>query len=435
MKALNYICLSVSLIMGLASCEMREEIKGKNESKDFGLLSLNVEAVAPKVSTKAAVPTDNFEVTVEGVSDEVKGYVKGFGKVTDVPVPLELSVGTYNVVSHTKGTLKKQMDYPYFNGSEELTIEKSKTTSAVVKCKMANSRIQLSYTAEFLASFQNWTITLDDGSDIAYKVEHDNSVGTSPEPGYYYFGENGAKYVTLNIRATTVEGNTVLFSQPYYKEDAESGYEDSDSPNFQGGDALIITLKPQKEDTPDGGTINIGVSVNILFTNSDTPVKIPVSDKEDQPVEPEPGEPGAGDQEPSLVLPEGGTFTSATFPKEFDAILKAPAGLKSVVVRISTTDDSDGGFMSTLQDLNFGKEGEGSLLKGSDLINNSDMQTLFDTFSNGTIIPKIGEKEYIFPISAFNILTSFNGTHTFYITLTDQNDKVAEGSIEITIIQ
>lgn len=430
MKALKYICLSVCLIMGLASCEMREEIKGKNESKDFGLLSLNVEAVAPKVSTKAVVPTDNFEVTVEGVSDEVKGYVKGFSKVTDVPTPLELSVGTYNVVSHTKGSLEKQMEYPYYKGFEELAIQKWKTTSAVVKCKMKNSRIQLNYTPEFLAAFKSWIITLDDGSDIAYKVEHDNSVGTSPEPGYYYFGENGAKYVTLNIRATTVEGNTVLFSQPYYKEDAESGYEDSDSPNFQGGDALIITLKPQKEDTPDGGTINIGVSVNILFTNSDTPVNITVTDKGDKPVKPEP-EPGpeTGDSEPSVVLPKDGSYPKTNIPSDLNAIFKTPAGLKSATVKISTDDKS---FESTLKDVPFDEKG--ALLTGTNLVGNKAMQELFDGLGQGYKTPEVGSKEYTFPISAFStFLGLFTGTHTFTITLEDNNNKSITGSLSLTI--
>lgn len=116
---------------------------------------------------------------------------------------------------------------------------------ANVQCKMRNSRIQLTYTPEFLAAFESWTITLDDGSDIAYSISHDNRVGTSPKAGYYAFEENGAEFVTLNIRATTVTGNAVTFSQPYYKKDAESGYDENDGANFMGGDALLITLKPK----------------------------------------------------------------------------------------------------------------------------------------------------------------------------------------------
>ena len=62
MKALNQIGLALCLLVGLASCEMREEILGKKESQGSGLLGLSVEAIAPKVQTKSAVVTDNFAV-------------------------------------------------------------------------------------------------------------------------------------------------------------------------------------------------------------------------------------------------------------------------------------------------------------------------------------------------------------------------------------
>lgn len=195
MKALNQIGMALCLLVGLASCEMREEILGKKESQGSGLLSLSVEAIAPKVQTKSAVVTDNFAVSIVGVSDEVKDYTKDFDRVSDLPASIELPVGTYNVVSHTPGDLKKRMDHPYYLGDKDLLIEKNKDTQANVQCKMRNSRIQLNYSVEFLAAFQSWTITLDDGSGIAYKVEHDNTIGTTPKVGYYAFEENGAEYV------------------------------------------------------------------------------------------------------------------------------------------------------------------------------------------------------------------------------------------------
>ena len=94
MKALNYILMGFCLLAGLASCEMREEILGKKDSQGSGLLRLSVEAIAPKVQTKAAVATDDFAVSIVGVSDEVKDYMKDFDRVSDLPASIELSVGT-----------------------------------------------------------------------------------------------------------------------------------------------------------------------------------------------------------------------------------------------------------------------------------------------------------------------------------------------------
>lgn len=436
MKALNQIGMALCLLVGLASCEMREEILGKKESQGSGLLSLSVEAIAPKVQTKSAVVTDNFAVSIVGVSDEVKDYTKDFDRVSDLPASIELPVGTYNVVSHTPGDLKKRMDHPYYLGDKDLLIEKNKDTQANVQCKMRNSRIQLNYSVEFLAAFQSWTITLDDGSGIAYKVEHDNTIGTTPKVGYYAFEENGAEYVTLNIRATTVTGNTITFSQPYYKADAETGYEEEDDPNFKGGDALIITLDPKAPDAPTSGTIGIDVTVNVLFANSDTEVKIEVNDKNkptDPGTDPDP-DPTPGEQEPSMVLPAGGTYSKTAIPADLNAVLKAPTGLESATVRIET---SNAGFNAILKDLSFDKK-PGDLLIGADLVNNSAMQELFDAIGgdNPKQTPQKGETEYEFPISAFStFLGEFAGTHTFYLELTDANGKVATGSLTLTITE
>ncbi len=47
MKVFNHIGMALCLLVGLASCEMREEILGKKDSQESGLLRLSVEAIAP----------------------------------------------------------------------------------------------------------------------------------------------------------------------------------------------------------------------------------------------------------------------------------------------------------------------------------------------------------------------------------------------------
>lgn len=380
MKALNQIGMALCLLVGLASCEMREEILGKKESQGSGLLSLSVEAIAPKVQTKSAVVTDNFAVSIVGVSDEVKDYTKDFDRVSDLPASIELPVGTYNVVSHTPGDLKKRMDHPYYLGDKDLLIEKNKDTQANVQCKMRNSRIQLNYSVEFLAAFQSWTITLDDGSGIAYKVEHDNTIGTTPKVGYYAFEENGAEYVTLNIRATTVTGNTITFSQPYYKADAETGYEEEDDPNFKGGDALIITLDPKAPDAPTSGTIGIDVTVNVLFANSDTEVKIEVNDKNQTPdPKPDPDPTPGGDGDLVLNLPEDITMKAdiSNAPEKADALIDAKNGIESMTVKIIPDGDFFTEALMELKNRSVDDGGPIDFLTGEELVGNTAVEALF----------------------------------------------------------
>ena len=441
MKALNQIGIALCLLVGLASCEMREEILGKKESQGSGLLRLSVEAITPKVQTKSAVVTDHFAVSIVGVSDEVKDYTKDFDRVSDLPEFIELPVGTYNVVSHTPGDLKKRMDHPYYLGDKELLIEKDKDTQANVQCKMRNSRVQLNYSVEFLAAFQSWTITLDDGSGIAYMVEHDNTVGTTPKVGYYAFEENGAEYVTLNILATTVTGNTITFSQPYYKADAETGYDEDDDPNFKGGDALIITLDPKAPDAPTSGTIGIDVTVNVLFANSDTEVKIEVNDKNkptDPGTDPDPDPTPGGDGDLVLNLPEDITINAdfSDVPEKADAVVVAKNGIESMIVKIDPGDD---GFKEILQDFEDREKEKGGpihFLSGEELVGNVTIQDLFSSLGVELQSPQKGDESYTFPLAAFfAFMEGMVGSHKFEITLKDQYSNTTSGVLTITIVE
>ena len=439
MKVFNHIGMALCLLVGLASCEMREEILGKKDSQESGLLRLSVEAIAPKVQTKAAVATDDFAVSIVGVSEEVKGDTKNYDRVSDLPASIELSVGTYNVVSHTPGELEKQMDYPYYMGNKDLLIENGKDTQANVQCKMRNSRIQLTYTPEFLAAFESWTITLDDGSDIAYSISHDNRVGTSPKAGYYAFEENGAEFVTLNIRATTVTGNAVTFSQPYYKKDAESGYDENDGANFMGGDALLITLKPKAPDAPTSGTIGIDVTVNVLFANSDTEVKIEVNDKNQTPdPKPDPDPTPGGDGDLVLNLPEDITYSikDAEFPKAVAKVL-APSKIKSMTVKIVAGNELLPEALELANSIGL------DFLTGVDLVSQGKtVEALFTSLNYPEVkAPKSTDTLYEFPIDTFFSLLNTSGVtdmgkgHEFHITVVDGNNESKSNGFKVFITE
>lgn len=440
MRLLNYIALSLFALVGFISCGMREEIKSGKEGVDMGLLKLSVQAKSPAVTKATSVSTDDFPVSIVGKSVDGEEVERNYDAVADLPESILLPVGTYSVVSHTKGVLEKKLEAPYYKGSSDMEIKKDITSSAKVTCKMQNSRIQLNYSSEFLAKFTEWTIMLDDGSETALSVQETSAnASASPAPIYWYFGEGGAETVTLNIRAKTIEGNTVTMA-PYVfkKEDAKEKYDDVDNPNFTGGEALIIDLKPGNEEDPTTGAVTgISVTISVIFENHNEAVDIPVEDKEETKPDPTP-DPDEGAV--SVTLPKDFTYSlsgTPAKPASADAIMKASAGIKSALVRIVTDNE---GFKATLQDAAFDEPG--ALLLGANLIGNQGIQNLFDSLelkeADGSAkkTPVEGATEYTFPIATFfNFLDIFAGTHEFYITLTDMNDKVVEKVLTITITE
>ena len=155
MRLLNYIALSLFALVGFISCEMREEIKSGKEGVDMGLLKLSVQAKSPAVTKATSVSTDDFPVSIVGKSVDGEEVERNYDAVADLPESILLPVGTYSVVSHTKGVLEKKLEAPYYKGSSDMEIKKDITSSAKVTCKMQNSRIQLNYSSDFWRSLQN----------------------------------------------------------------------------------------------------------------------------------------------------------------------------------------------------------------------------------------------------------------------------------------
>ena len=439
-------------LLACSSCQLQDDLFGKKtETTELGSLELSVLANAPvSMTTKAdatqgaAVNTDDFEVMIKG-EEQTDGSVfsRQYSKVKEMPTTIQLAVGNYTVTSNTPGELKKRMSAPYYAGDTELTITKDVTSNASVKCTMKNSRIQLQYSDDFKSTFQQWKVTLDDGSDTAlYFTDQD-----SDEDIYWAFDE-GVAQVRVNIQATTNDGNVVRDSRTFTKSMVTEGYGDVNSEDFTGGDALVLDFKPAAPSTPTTSQVTgINVSLFITFSEYKEQIQIPVSDKEiEQPSTP-PSQPEGPSTPttpevaaPTISLPADFTYAisgNPAKPASADAVLNTPAGLKSALVKIET---NNAAFTTTLQDAAFDQAG--ALLTGAELIGNQAMQNLFDSIglkeADGTPkkTPVAGVTTYTFPIAAFfTFLDLFTGTHKFHLTLTDSNNQQVTKTLTVTITE
>ena len=407
----------------LASCEMKNELTGSLTNKaDTGTLELGVSVKQPVSQTRADVSdidTNTFPITVKGTSTGVDTIVRNYNTLAEMPASITVPVGTYSVSSHTPGTLEKQMTAPYYAGDTEVTVSKDITSTVKVECRMANSRIQLNYGDDFKKAFSEWTITIDDGSEMALSYTQEN---LKPEAVYWYFGDN-VTAIKVNITAKTTAGNTVTQSQTFRKADASENYEEVGD-NFTGGDALQINMGTVESAT--GTVTGITIKTHITFEDESESVEIPIG-----PTPPIPG----GDPV-ALELPADVTYSisEGTAPSSADAYIASEAGLDKIVVTITAGNDA---FQAILVDLTM--DGQSFLAEngGVDLIDNADFGNLVSTV--GSTAPKDGDTSYTFPIEAFFTFLGMTGAtdpgkqHEFHITVTDKNGETANGVFKVTI--
>lgn len=430
MKLTNIIALSTAAILCLASCEMKNELTGSLVSKeDTGAVELEVSVKQPVSQTRAEeVATNNFPVTIQGTSTGVTDVLKEYATADEVPSSITVPVGEYTISSHSPGTLEKQMNAPYYAGSTNITVTKDVASQVDVVCRMANSRIQMLYGEDFKEAFSEWTITIDDGSEMALSYTQTN---LTPDAIYWHFDDN-VTAITVNIKAKTVEGNTVTESRTFKKSDAAENYEEVGD-TFTGGDALEIKMGTVESST--GDLTGITITTNITFENESESVEIPTTD---------PDEPGEGDGDPvepgegavTLNLPADVTYSisAGDAPASADAYIASEAGLDKIIVTITAGNDA---FQAILVDLTM--DGQSFLAEngGVDLIDNSDFGNLVATV--GSQAPTDGTKEYTFPIGAFFTFLDMTGatdpgkSHEFHITVTDKNGETATGVFKVTI--
>lgn len=326
------------------------------------------------------------------------------------------------------------MSAPYYSGSTDITVTKDIASEVNVECRMANSRIQMNYGEDFKATFSEWTITINDNTEMAMVF---TQTEIDAAPVYWHFSED-ATSITVNIRAKTMEGNTVTERRVFKKSDAAENYEE-EGEVFTGGDALEINMGTVESST--GEVTGITITTNITFEDSEEAVEIPTVDP-DAPTEPE--EPGEGDGEGeggetgavTLILPADATYSliAGNAPASADAYIASEAGLDKIIVTITAGNDA---FQAILVDLTM--DGQSFLAEngGVDLIDNTDFGNLVTTVESQA--PADGTKEYTFPIGAFFTFLNMTGatdpgkSHEFHITVTDKNGETANGVYKVTI--
>ena len=448
MKLFNILTAGVLLCAGLASCEMKDELKGSGEgSSDMGYLDLGVAVNASQNNVSRAgdvsdegenenvgvsIPTGDFPVIITNVDDPSKpikydsfDQLKEENKDGVVALP----VGAYTVTAHSNDILEGEMDVPYYEGTEEINITKDVQSKAEVVCTMKNTKIALSYDTEFIANFTDWEITVTDGTTIL-KFTCTNNEDTeqlNPAPKYMWVAD-GVSELTVHASGHNLKGEFVSEERVLTK---PAG---GNSTNWTGGDALTITMEENTPADPTGvqGS-GITITADVEFEESDATIEVPVAPggSTEEPGGGETTNPDEGEDEepstakPTVTFPQNTYTLPADASKDADAVITSTAegGIQSVVVQILAGNENFEGITTTMT-FDKGIELVGDPTNLADIIGMavSDLKDLE--------MPESGDTSYTFPVGGFfSILSGMGATtgdgHVFNITVTDANGKTS----------
>lgn len=426
MKLFNTITACLLLCAGLVSCEMKDELKGSGAgTSEVGYLNLGVAVNASQNSVVSradnanddgenvgvAVSADDFPVTITGVTDP--SYSKEYESYAALKAEnggkVELPIGEYTVTAHSNAELEPQMATPYYEGTTPIKITAGVESSAEVKCTMKNMKIQLTYTANFLAKFESWDITINDGSDNILNFDETDK---NPAAVYWMVAENVTE-IKVAITATPMGGGqevteSRLLSKP-------------DGSNWAGSDALTIQMEENTSEDPTG-IQGSGITINASVSFDE--------DSEDVPVTVKPGTPTPDPKLPSVTLPQNAYTLPADASKNADAVITSTAegGIQSVKVQIVGGNDGFADITSTM-----------GFADGLELVGNTTLGPVIGSIVEGLVMPQAGDTSYTFPVGGFfEILQQMGATtaedgHVFNITVTDANGTASESlSVKVT---
>ncbi len=439
MKLFNTITACLLLCAGLVSCEMKDELKGSGAgTSEVGYLNLGVAVNASQNSVVSradnanddgenvgvAVSADEFPVTITGVTDP--SYSKEYESYAALKAEnggkVELPIGEYTVTAHSNAELEPQMATPYYEGTTPIKITAGVESSAEVKCTMKNMKIQLTYTANFLAKFESWDITINDGSDNILNFDETDK---NPAAVYWLVAENVTE-IKVVITATPMGGGqevteSRLLSKP-------------EGSNWAGSDALTIQMEENTSEDPtgiQGSGITINASVSFDEDSEDVPVTVkPGNDGDDDNKEPEPPTPTPDPELPTVTLPQNAYTLPADASKNADAVITSTAegGIQSVKVQIVGGNDGFADITSTM-----------GFADGLELVGNTTLGPVIGAIVQGLEMPQAGDTSYTFPVGGFfKILQQMGATtaedgHVFNITVTDANGTASESlSVKVT---
>ena len=421
-KTVSCTLLSAFLLASFSSCEMKNELWGKDPNElspdESGILDLKLSVKEPvynglKTETRAAdtakiiVPeVDDLKIKVFNESNELQDYFESYSEYEELSEYL-LKPGTYYVEVSTGENYAITTDKPYYESVDTSVVKLKEVATVNAVCQLQSAVVYLMPTDEFVnACLDDYSITITNGSGVM-------SIGKD-DPKIVYVSPG--MEATVTIRATEKKTNTPVI-RTFVLADTEGHVHAKDLFKIEIKDLEedIIPEEPEQPDPdpepdPEDPT-NGKFTIKVDMTVNENPVDIVVPSAGGSG-----GNIGDGDED------EGGEdgITISGDAINTDLVVNAPNGISSFNVQIDSP-----------------------LLPPSEL-EGIGLKSEFDLVNPGELAEKLsglgfpvnigGETSVSFNISKFVPMLEIlgSGTSNFHLTVTDSKGNTKSKTITVT---
>ena len=193
MRKIIYIfsCVFIMAVV-FSSCEMKDELTGKNMKTSYGDVLLNVSNSTSGVNSRTdadysgevigSFPEEDVNVNnyILKIIDTNGAEVEGGGKISEIgqdgKVSLSLLEGKYTLRAYNyDGSNVSVSEKPYFIGVTPVTVESGVDTESDVVCKLNNIQVALFVDESFNTKFSDdYEFTVDNGEDAIQIIKKEN---------------------------------------------------------------------------------------------------------------------------------------------------------------------------------------------------------------------------------------------------------------------
>lgn len=182
----KYTLIVAIILIILSACQSDEESLLSN----IGYLNLEI-GTDKSTITKADEEAYNPKQIAIQIINEAGTVVKETDDYTSWTEAIALTPGKYKIAASSAGFDGKTAawDKPYYTGLDSVTIEKEKSTSKTITCKLANVLVTVEFDEEFKKAFKSATVIVKDTTNASNKVTF--KMGETSETGKAYFPVTG----------------------------------------------------------------------------------------------------------------------------------------------------------------------------------------------------------------------------------------------------